>query len=90
MPHGCAQPKPCDSAGQLPGEPAATFANRILSTALGEGRCVFIGLSMTDINILRWLALRIAMFDLDFEVREPPELVAELRTLARRLGRAAR
>jgi len=44
---------------------AATFANRILSTALGEGRCVFIGLSMTDINILRWLALRAIERDRD-------------------------
>jgi hypothetical protein len=44
---------------------AATFANRILSTALGEGRCVFIGLSMTDISILRWLALRAIERDRD-------------------------
>jgi hypothetical protein len=43
----------------------ASFANRILSTALGEGRCVFIGLSMTDINILRWLALRAIERDRD-------------------------
>jgi hypothetical protein len=43
----------------------ATFANRILSSALGEGRCVFIGLSMTDINILRWLALRAIERDRD-------------------------
>jgi SIR2-like domain len=37
---------------------ATSFANRVMSTALSEGRCVFIGLSMTDINLLRWLALR--------------------------------
>lgn len=43
----------------------ASFANRILSTALGEGRCVFVGLSMTDINILRWLALRAIERDRD-------------------------
>jgi predicted DNA-binding transcriptional regulator YafY len=38
---------------------------------------------------LDWLAVRIAMLGVDFEVREPPELVAELRTLSHRLERAA-
>jgi predicted DNA-binding transcriptional regulator YafY len=38
---------------------------------------------------LRWLALRIAMLGVDFEVREPPELVEHLRALASRLARAA-
>lgn len=31
------------------------FASRVFQSAL-RGRCVFVGLSMTDINILRWLA----------------------------------
>lgn len=35
-----------------------SFANRVMASALSEGRCIFIGLSMTDINLLRWLALR--------------------------------
>ena len=39
---------------------------------------------------LRWLAVRIAMLPVDFEVLEPPELVEELRSLASRLERAAR
>jgi predicted DNA-binding transcriptional regulator YafY len=39
---------------------------------------------------LRWLALRIAMLGVDFEVHEPPELVEHLRALAFRLTRAAR
>ena len=39
---------------------------------------------------LRWLALRIAMLGVDFEVHEPPELVEHLRALALRLTRAAR
>jgi predicted DNA-binding transcriptional regulator YafY len=39
---------------------------------------------------LRWLALRIAMLGVDFQVHEPPELAEELRTLALRLTRAAR
>jgi predicted DNA-binding transcriptional regulator YafY len=38
---------------------------------------------------LDWLALRIAMFGVDFEVHEPPELSDHLRTMARRLERAA-
>lgn len=41
-----------------------TFANRILSHALHDGPCIFIGLSMTDVNLARWLALR------TIEVRE--------------------
>jgi predicted DNA-binding transcriptional regulator YafY len=39
---------------------------------------------------LRWLALRIAMLDVDFEVHEPPELIEHLGVLARRLRRAVR
>lgn len=38
---------------------------------------------------LRWLALRIAMLGVDFEVREPPELAEQVRTLAARFDRAA-
>jgi predicted DNA-binding transcriptional regulator YafY len=38
---------------------------------------------------LGWLALRIAMLGVDFEVREPPELIDHLRALAVRLRRAA-
>jgi predicted DNA-binding transcriptional regulator YafY len=37
---------------------------------------------------LRWLALRVAMLGVDFEVREPAELVEHLRALAERLDRA--
>jgi predicted DNA-binding transcriptional regulator YafY len=37
---------------------------------------------------LGWLALRIAMLGVDFEVQEPPELVDHLRALASRLERA--
>jgi predicted DNA-binding transcriptional regulator YafY len=38
---------------------------------------------------LDWLALRIAMLGVDFEIHEPPELVESVRALARRLSRAA-
>lgn len=44
---------------------ALSFANRVVAWALSESRCVFIGLSMTDINLLRWLALRTNEFDRD-------------------------
>ena len=37
---------------------------------------------------LSWLALRIAMIGVDFEVDEPPELLEQLRTLSARLARA--
>ncbi|HEX6712376.1 MAG TPA: YafY family protein [Thermoleophilaceae bacterium] len=37
---------------------------------------------------LGWLALRVAMLGVDFEVHEPPELVEHLRALASRLNRA--
>jgi predicted DNA-binding transcriptional regulator YafY len=39
---------------------------------------------------LGWLAMRIAMLGVDFEVREPPELVEHMRAMASRLGRATR
>ena len=38
---------------------------------------------------LGWLALRVAMLGVDFEVHEPPELAEHLRALAARLERAA-
>jgi predicted DNA-binding transcriptional regulator YafY len=38
---------------------------------------------------LAWLALRIAMLGVDFEVRDPPELVQQLRELGRRVSRGA-
>jgi predicted DNA-binding transcriptional regulator YafY len=39
---------------------------------------------------LHWLAMRVTMLGVDFEVHEPPELAEHLRTLASRLSRAAR
>ncbi len=46
---------------------ASTFANRITASALSEGRCIFVGLSMTDINLLRWLAIRAVEKDRDLD-----------------------
>jgi predicted DNA-binding transcriptional regulator YafY len=63
-------------------------------------RLPFLGGALTQIDArrceyrasddsLEWLALRVAMLGVDVEVHEPPELLAQLRTLARRLERAA-
>lgn len=35
-----------------------SFANRVMLNALHDSHCLFIGLSMTDSNILRWLSIR--------------------------------
>jgi predicted DNA-binding transcriptional regulator YafY len=43
---------------------------------------------VTGDDDLRWLAIRIAMLGVDFEVHEPPELLDELRALGLRLTRA--
>jgi predicted DNA-binding transcriptional regulator YafY len=43
----------------------------------------------TSDDDLEWLAIRIAMLGADVDVHEPPELVAQLNELARRLQRAA-
>jgi hypothetical protein len=49
---------------------ALSFANRVMAAALSEGPCIFIGLSMTDINLLRWLALRALEWNRDVEEEE--------------------
>jgi hypothetical protein len=46
---------------------ALTFANRVMGWMLSESRCLFVGLSMTDINLLRWLALRTLELERDAE-----------------------
>ena len=37
---------------------AMSLPNHIMATSLHDSHCVFIGLSMTDINLLRWFAMR--------------------------------
>ncbi len=54
-------------------------------TAIDEHSCDY----RTSDDSLDWLAMRIAMFGLEFEVHEPPELVDAFRSLAARCGRAA-
>jgi len=55
-------------------------------TPIDEHTCEY----TTSDDDLRWLALRVAMLDVDFDVHEPPELVEQLETLAARLARPAR
>jgi predicted DNA-binding transcriptional regulator YafY len=50
----------------------------------GDGRCRL----RTGDDDLGWLAIRIAMLDVDFEVHEPPELRERLVALAERFRRA--
>ena len=54
--------------------------------AIDDQRCLF----QTGDDDLAWLALRIAMLGVDFDVHEPPELAEHLQALADRLQRAAR
>jgi predicted DNA-binding transcriptional regulator YafY len=54
-------------------------------TAIDADTCEY----RTSDDDLNWLALRIAMLGVDFDVHEPPELVEHLRELAARLERAA-
>lgn len=59
----------------------ASFANRVMSMALQEYRCVFIGMSMTDVNLMRWLGLRQIEFMADrvshYEVQGKGRAAAE-------------
>jgi predicted DNA-binding transcriptional regulator YafY len=54
-------------------------------TPIDEHTCEY----RTSDDKLDWLAMRIGMLGIDFEVHEPPELVAAFRALAERCGRAA-
>jgi predicted DNA-binding transcriptional regulator YafY len=54
-------------------------------TPIDERTCEY----RTGDDDLAWLAVRVAMLGVDFEVHEPPELVEQVRALARRLDRAA-
>jgi predicted DNA-binding transcriptional regulator YafY len=70
--------------------PADEITRRVSATwgtveARDAHTCVF----TTGEDDLGWLALRIAMLGVDFEVHEPPELAEHLRSLAGRLRRAA-
>jgi len=52
---------------------------------LGEDRCEY----RTGDDNLEWLAARLSMLGVEFEVHEPPELIEHLQALSARLARAA-
>jgi predicted DNA-binding transcriptional regulator YafY len=52
---------------------------------IDDGTCEY----RTGDDDLGWLAMRVAMLGVDFEVHEPPELIEQLRALADRLNRAS-
>jgi predicted DNA-binding transcriptional regulator YafY len=54
-------------------------------TPLGEATCEY----RTSDDSLDWLAMRVGMLGVDFDVHEPPELVERMGVLARRFERAA-
>ena len=68
-----------------------SFPNRVMSFALHDSRCVFIGLSMTDMNILRWLATRAVEIEDDkrgqFSRRTRKDAAAEARSERQALRR---
>ena len=43
------------------------FANFVFANALHDSSCIFIGLSMTDLNIIRWLGLHATEFRSEYE-----------------------
>ena len=53
-------------------------------TPIDDATCEY----RTGDDNLEWLALRVAMLGVEFEVHEPPELIDELRALSARLTRA--
>ena len=68
---------------------AAQFSERRLGmwgsiTPLGPETCEY----RTGDDDLNWLAMRVAMLGVDFEVHEPPELIEHLRGLSVRIQRA--
>jgi predicted DNA-binding transcriptional regulator YafY len=71
--------------------PAETIRKRFPShwgsvEAIDDDTCEY----RTGDDDLEWLAVRIAMLGVDFDVHEPPELGEQLRALAQRLERAGR
>lgn len=68
-----------------------SFANRVMASALHDSHCIFIGLSMTDVNLRRWLALRADELEADkrslFEQRPEPDPKALQRSIRDALER---
>ena len=43
----------------------SSFANRVMTNALQDSKCIFVGMSMTDVNLMRWLGLMFNEFMAD-------------------------
>lgn len=52
-----------------------SFANRVVANALHDTQCLFAGLSMRDVNMMRWLALRFEEVVADARAHGEPERV---------------
>ena len=70
-------PRPSGWRSAYPGSPRAL-------EPIDAQRCEY----RTSDDDLGWLAIRIAMLGVEVEVHEPPELIEEVKALARRLNRA--
>ena len=69
--------------------PAAEMSRRTAPLGRASSRSTSARCELrTSDDSLDWLAMRIGMLGVDFEVHEPPELVERFRALAGRLGRA--
>lgn len=55
-----------------------SFANRVVANALHDSQCVFAGLSMRDVNMMRWLALRFEEVVRDASAHGEPDAVRRL------------
>lgn len=60
------------------------FANRVMNFALHDSRCVFLGLSMTDMNLMRWLAVRTNEIEADKATQFETATEAQTRRATRR------
>jgi hypothetical protein len=68
-----------------------SYANRVMATALHDSHCVFLGTSMSDVNVLRWLAYRANEIRIDkavqFAMRPEASVAGARRATLRALGR---
>lgn len=55
-----------------------SFANRVVANALHDSQCVFAGLSMHDVNLMRWLAVRFEEVVRDAKAHGEPDAVRRL------------
>lgn len=65
----------------------SSFANRVMMHALHDSHCVFIGMSMNDINLMRWFALRAAAISGDKAAQYAKKKRSGREARARALGR---